>query len=90
MEGNPITAGILYACVLLALLGAASLLNRRLGKRRVGIGVAIALIPISWLLMLLASHFVSTDSYYWYAVVGASTGVSALFLQALFGEPLSD
>ena len=90
MEDSPFIAGILYACLLLALMGAALMLKRRFGKRGVGIGGAIVVIPLSWVLRLLASHFVSTDSYRWYAAVGACTGVSVIAVQFLFGEPLSD
>ena len=89
MEGNLIIAGILYACLLLAVMGAASLLKRRFGKRQFGIGGVIAMIPISWVLMLMASHVVSTDSYYWYVAIGACTGVSVLVSQFLFCEPPS-
>jgi hypothetical protein len=89
MEGSPIIAGILFVCVLLAVAGAGLLLKRRFGKRGFGIGGAIAMIPISWVLMLLASNCVSTDSYYWYVAVGACTGVSVLVSQFLFCEPPS-
>ena len=87
MENSPIIASILFVCLALALLGAGSLLKRHFGKRDLGIVGAIVMIPTSLVLMWLASHFVSKDSYYWHVVIFACGGISALVSQVLFGKP---
>ena len=87
MENSPIIASLLFACLALALLGAGSLVKRHFGKRDLGIVGAMAMVPTTWVLMWLASHFVSKDSYCWYVVVFACAGISALVAQVLFGKP---
>ena len=87
MEGSPIIAGILSVCLVLALWGADSLLKRRFGQRDIGFVGTIVMFPTILVLIWLASHFVSTRSYYWFIAVGAFCGISSLISKHLFGKP---
>lgn len=90
MEDSPIIAGVLIVAIVFAARYACAALNRLLGPRELGAIGSVAMVATGFVVMWMASHLVSPDSYYWFVAIAASSAVGLLVSTALFGKPRQD